>query len=168
MLCMFELHPFSLGDFTYHWELNENQGFLLQNGHGQGQSLYRLTHCVGDNVVNHNTVQRHLYDTLDITTHFCKTKLFSPKLPVYTTTTLDNAPFRIFVLSYQRGSQCYNSFYPCSVRLNYIHFHLGTSLIIGNLMKFKVPSVEWTWLGLEWPPAQYVALYTGDIVSPIS
>ena len=30
--------------------------------------------------------------------------------------------------------------------------YLGTSLIIGNLMKIRVTSVEWTWLGLEWPP----------------
>ena len=31
--------------------------------------------------------------------------------------------------------------------------YLGTSLIIGNLMIIRVTSVEWTWLGLEWPPA---------------
>ena len=31
--------------------------------------------------------------------------------------------------------------------------YLGTSRIIENLMKIKVPSVEWTWLGLEWPLA---------------
>ena len=29
---------------------------------------------------------------------------------------------------------------------------LGTSLIIGNLMILRVFSVEWTWLGFEWPP----------------
>ena len=43
----------------------------------------------------------------------------------------------------------------CTVHLKYIHFHLGTSLIIGNLMVIKVTSVEWTWftwLGLERPP----------------
>ena len=27
---------------------------------------------------------------------------------------------------------------------------LGNSLINGNLMKVRVTSVEWTWLGLEW------------------
>ena len=27
--------------------------------------------------------------------------------------------------------------------------YLGTSLIIGNLMKIRVTSVEWTWLGLN-------------------
>ena len=27
-------------------------------------------------------------------------------------------------------------------------------------MRIKVTSVEWTWLGLEWPPAQRVALYS--------
>ena len=42
---------------------------------------------------------------------------------------------------------------------------LRTSLIIGNLMIIKVISVEWTWLGLEWPLAQYVALYMGELVS---
>ena len=42
--------------------------------------------------------------------------------------------------------------------------YLGTPLIIGNFIIIRVTSVEWTWLGLEWHPA----LYTGDIVSPIS
>ena len=31
--------------------------------------------------------------------------------------------------------------------------YLGTSLIIENLMLIRVTSVEWTWLGLEWPPS---------------
>ena len=31
--------------------------------------------------------------------------------------------------------------------------YLGTSLIIGNLKRIRVTSVEWTWLGLEWPLA---------------
>ena len=31
--------------------------------------------------------------------------------------------------------------------------YLRTTLIIGNLMVIKVISVEWTWLGLEWPLA---------------
>jgi len=31
--------------------------------------------------------------------------------------------------------------------------YLGTSIIIGNLMIIKITSVEWTWLGLEWPLA---------------
>ena len=30
--------------------------------------------------------------------------------------------------------------------------YLGTSFIIGNLMIFRVINVEWTWVGLEWPP----------------
>ena len=29
---------------------------------------------------------------------------------------------------------------------------LGTSLIIGNLMRIRITSVEWSWLGLEWHP----------------
>jgi hypothetical protein len=43
--------------------------------------------------------------------------------------------------------------------------YLSTSLIIGNLMIIRVTIVEWTWLGLEWPLAWYVALYMGEIVS---
>ena len=31
--------------------------------------------------------------------------------------------------------------------------YLGTSLIIGNLMRIRVISAEWTWLELEWPLA---------------
>ena len=31
--------------------------------------------------------------------------------------------------------------------------YLKTSLIIGNLVRIRVIGVEWTWLGLEWPPA---------------
>ena len=45
--------------------------------------------------------------------------------------------------------------------------YLETSPIIENLMIIKFTSVKWTWLGLEWPHAQYVALYMGDIVSSI-
>jgi hypothetical protein len=43
--------------------------------------------------------------------------------------------------------------------------YLSTSLIIGNLMIIRITSVEWIWLGLEWPLAWYVALYMGEIVS---
>ena len=49
-----------------------------------------------------------------------------------------------------------------------IHSQLGTtwetSLIIGNSMRIKVTTVEWTWVGLELPPVWYIALYTCDIV----
>ena len=31
--------------------------------------------------------------------------------------------------------------------------YLGTSFAIGNLMRIRVTSAEWAWLGLEWPPA---------------
>jgi hypothetical protein len=31
--------------------------------------------------------------------------------------------------------------------------YLGPSLIIGNLIRSRGTSVEWTWLGLEWHPA---------------
>ena len=31
--------------------------------------------------------------------------------------------------------------------------YLGTTLILGNLMITRVTSVEWAWLGLEWPLA---------------
>ena len=43
--------------------------------------------------------------------------------------------------------------YVMYIHKKYIHFHLGTSLIIGNLMISRVIAVEWTWLGLEWHPA---------------
>jgi hypothetical protein len=43
---------------------------------------------------------------------------------------------------------CTSRIHPFSLE-NY----LGTTLIIGNLMIFRVTIVEWTWLGLEWPPA---------------
>ena len=46
-----------------------------------------------------NTTLR-LFNTLDITTHFRETKFFTSKFALYTTTTLDNATFRISVLSY--------------------------------------------------------------------
>ena len=36
----------------------------------------------------------------------------------------------------------------CYVYLKYIHFHLGTLLIIGNLMIIRVTNVEWTWMML--------------------
>ena len=57
---------------------------------------------------------------------------------------------------------CTSKIHPLSLG-NY----LETSLIIGNLRIIRVISVEWTWLGLEWPPACYVALYMCDIVSPV-
>jgi hypothetical protein len=31
--------------------------------------------------------------------------------------------------------------------------YLGIPLIIENFMIIRVTSVEWMWLGLEWPPA---------------
>ena len=66
------------------------------------------------------------------------------------------------MLKFLPSMLCTSKMHPFSL-LNY----LETSLIIGNLMIIRVTGVEWTWLGLEWPPTYYVALYTGDIVSPI-
>jgi len=43
-------------------------------------------------------------------------------------------------------------------------FSLGNFTYHWDLMIIRVTSVEWTWLGLEWPLAFYVALYTGDNV----
>ena len=46
------------------------------------------------------------------------------------------------------------SFMLCTSKIH--PFHLGTTwelhLSFGNLMIIRVTSVEWTWLGLEWPP----------------
>jgi hypothetical protein len=49
-------------------------------------------------------------------------------------------------------------FLPSMLHTSVIHpyslgNHLETSLIIGNFMIIRVTSVEWTWLGLEWPPS---------------
>ena len=46
-------------------------------------------------------------------------------------------------------------FFSCMLCTSKIHpfslgSNLGTSLIIGNLMRIRVTRVEWTWLGLEW------------------
>ena len=52
------------------------------------------------------------------------------------------------MLKFLSSMLCTSKIHPFSLG-NY----LGTSLIIGNLMRIRVTSVEWTWLGLEWPPA---------------
>ena len=43
----------------------------------------------------------------------------------------------------------------CTSKIHPFGNYLGTSLIIGNLMIIRVTSVEWTWLGLEWPPSYF-------------
>ena len=53
-----------------------------------------------DQCTNTNIESALIQSNLVNTTHFCETKLFSSKLPVYITMTLDNATFRIFGLSY--------------------------------------------------------------------
>ena len=45
----------------------------------------------------------------------------------------------------------------CEVHPFLLGHYLGTSLTIGNLMRIRVTNAEWTWLGLEWPLAWYVA-----------
>ena len=52
------------------------------------------------------------------------------------------------MLKFMSSMSCTSKIRPFSLG-NY----LGTSLTIGNLMRIRVISVEWTWLGLEWPPA---------------
>ena len=59
------------------------------------------------------------------------------------------------MLKFFSSMLCTSKVYPFSLG-NY----LGTSLITGNFMRIRVTSVEWTWLGLEWPPTQRVALYS--------
>ena len=51
------------------------------------------------------------------------------------------------------------------VHLKYIRFHLGTTLTSGNLMRISVTSVQWAWLGLEWPPTYYVAKCHASLLS---
>ena len=50
------------------------------------------------------------------------------------------------MLNFHSSMLCTSKIRPPSLQ-NY----LGTSLIIGNLIRIRVTSVEWTWLGLEWP-----------------
>ena len=49
------------------------------------------------------------------------------------------------MLKYLSSMLCTSNIHPFSLG-NY----LGTSLIIWNLMRIRVITVEWTWLGLEW------------------
>ena len=43
--------------------------------------------------------------------------------------------------------------------------YLATLLIIENLTIIRVASVQWTWLGSEWHPAQYVATRHASLLS---
>ena len=52
------------------------------------------------------------------------------------------------MLKFLSSMLCTSRIHPLSLG-NY----LRTSLIIGNLGLIRVISVEWTWLGLEWPLA---------------
>jgi hypothetical protein len=52
------------------------------------------------------------------------------------------------MLKFLSSMLCTSEIHPFSLG-NY----LETSLTIGNLMRIKVTNAEWTWLGLEWPPA---------------
>ena len=52
------------------------------------------------------------------------------------------------MLKFFSSMSCTTRIHPFSLG-NY----LRTSLIIENLMIIRVTSVEWTWLGLEWPPS---------------
>ena len=46
--------------------------------------------------------------------------------------------------------------------------YLKISLIIGNLMISRAISVEWTWLGLEWPLAYYVVKHHASLLSSLT
>ena len=61
------------------------------------------------------------------------------------------------------------SYVLCTSKIHRISLgnYLGTLLIIGSFMRVRVTSIEWTWLELEWPHAEYVALYAGDTISPM-
>ena len=70
---------------------------------------------------------------------------------------LDNATFgnprfvilkRYLMLESIKSMLCTYEIHPLSLGNS-----VGTSLIIGNLMRIRVTSLKWTWLGLEWPPA---------------
>ena len=51
------------------------------------------------------------------------------------------------MLQFFSSMVCTSNIHPFSFGM-----YLGTLYIIGNLMRIRVTSVEWTWLGLEWPP----------------
>ena len=52
------------------------------------------------------------------------------------------------MLKFLSAMLCTSKIHPF-LRGNY----LGTTLTIGNLMRIRVTSVEWAWLGLQWPCA---------------
>ena len=52
------------------------------------------------------------------------------------------------MLRFLSSMLCTSKIHPFSLRKS-----LGTSLIVGNLMRIRVTSLEWTWLGWEWPHA---------------
>ena len=51
------------------------------------------------------------------------------------------------MLKFLSSMLCTSNIHPFSLG-NY----LGTSLVIGNILRIRVTSVEHTWIGLEWPP----------------
>ena len=118
------------------------------------------------NLLNH-------WSNLVNTAHFCKeTKHFWFQTPSFTR--LRHSIMRHLESPFCHTKEVLNVKLPFTyvmyIEIN-IHFHLGTiqelHLFIGNLMIMRVTRVDWTQLGLEWPPAYYVVLYTGDIVSPV-
>ena len=63
------------------------------------------------------------------------------------------------MLTFLSSILCTSKIHPFSLEI-----YLGTSLVIGNLMVIRVTSVEWTYLGLEWPPN---SLGMVDVAPPI-
>ena len=44
---------------------------------------------------------------------------------------------------------------------------MGTSHIIGNLMRIRVASAKWTWIGSEWPlTLNHVMVDVNDVAPP--
>ena len=119
----------------------------------------------------HSRTSLKKYDTLDIIfyTFFAGPNFVAQNSNFYTATALDNATFGIscfailkrqLMLGFLSSMLCTSNMHPFSIG-NY----LGTSLIIGNVMRIRVTSAKWTWLGLEWPLAQCVAKRRASLLS---
>ena len=115
-------------------------------------SLWSLPGNVQSNLVTTTLI----YTTPSILRHiFARPNFLVQNFLFYTAMTLDNVTFRNphfvilkrhVMLNFLSSMFCTSKIHPFSLG-NY----LGTSRIIGNLMRIRVTSVEWTWLGLEWP-----------------
>jgi hypothetical protein len=115
-------------------------------------SLWSLPGSVQPNLVNRTLV----YSTPSILRHiFARPKFLGQNYLFYTATTLNNTTFRNPRFVILKRHVMLNNFSSmlCTSKIHSFSLgnYLGNSPIIGNLMRIRVTSVQWTWLGLEWP-----------------